>query len=204
MVRACIIRFRSVPPLRPDPRMETLIAPPPAVAVSFMWDRKEYQRLVRQVNRHAKKHPLLRFVTVAAIVMVTVSTLLPALFGDWRSVAASVPWALAVILFFTTITLAVPWMVARSYARQHPCVSQPFTVELADAELRTTCAHADVRVQWSGMRRAVETREFFLFYVTDACAHYLPKRALASPAELERARELVLRHLPLQQPDAPR
>jgi hypothetical protein len=184
--------------------MQTLTPESPAgpqvspVHASFMWDRAEHYRLVREITRHAQLARTVGWVWVAMFAMVAFTAGVPLAQGNWEGLGAAVPWALLLVFWFVLFRWGAPWNAARMYPKQHPCVSSPFHVALADEGVRTTCNHTDVLVRWGGVRRAVETREFFLLYTSDRCAHYLPKRALHGAGELASARETVLRHLPLK------
>jgi len=49
----------------------------------------------------------------------------------------------------------------------------------------------DVRLRWDAFHRVVETRRFFLFYVSSALAHFIPKAYIASPEELQTIRNII-------------
>jgi YcxB-like protein len=178
--------------------MSTLIAESPAVATRFMWDRKEHVRLLRQVTRHAKLSALARYSWAYVGGMLVLLVVVSAVTGNWEGMSTTAPWLAIIALWFALFRFGLPYMAARGYPKQHPCVAKPFHVALTDQGVRTTCDHSDVLVKWNGVRRGVETDDFFLFYVTDRCAHYLPKRALDGPAAVERARDFILRHTPLR------
>jgi hypothetical protein len=182
--------------------MSTLIAESPAVATRFMWDRKEHVRLARQVTRHAKLSALARYSWAYLAGMLVLVLVVSAVTGTLEGMSTIVPWLAIVALWVTLFRFGFPYMAAYGYPKQHPCVANPFQVALTDQGVRTTCDHSDVLVKWDGVRRAVETDDFFLFYVTDRCAHYLPKRALDGPAAVERARDFILHHVPLRHANA--
>ena len=50
-------------------------------------------------------------------------------------------------------------------------------------------------LNWNALFRVVETREFLLLYHSKAAAHFLPKRALASDAQLKDLRQIFWDHL---------
>jgi len=182
--------------------MQTLTTETPAVSASFMWDPAEHRRLLRAITRHAKLPGWYRHSGVLLYAAAALSVLLPMLTGNWEGVRASFPWALVLAFWLALFRVLTPWLAVRSYPKQHPCVSSPFHVSLTDEGVRTTCDHSDVLVKWDGVRWAVETGDFFLFFVSDRCAHYLPVRALEGPAAVERARDFILRHAPLRRADA--
>jgi hypothetical protein len=170
----------------------------PSLTARFMWDRDEHRRLVRQITVHASKGKSARktYLTLGAIWVVIV--MIPILMGDWGGAKAVFPWLLVLAFWLGLFRFGTPWLAARSYRKQHPCVSDPFGVTLDGEGVRSTCSHSDVLIRWSGVRQAIETREFFLFFYSDRCAAYLPKRALTAPGELGRARELTLTHVALR------
>lgn len=178
--------------------MSTLTAESPAVATRFMWDRKEHVRLLRAVTRHAKLSAFQRYSYAYLMGMTVLAVLLVVAAGRWESASSTLSWLLIAALWLTLFRLGMPHMAARGYPKQHPCVSSPFHVALTGEGVRTSCDHSDVLVKWDGVRWAVETDDFFLFYVTDRCAHYLPKRALEGPAAVEHARDFILHHTPLR------
>lgn len=182
--------------------MHSLSAETPAVAVSFMWDRAEHRRLVRDLNRYAKLPWVYRHGSAVMVGACALAVAVPAVSGDWNGLRSTLPWALILAGWWTLFLFGMPYLAARGYPKQHPCVSQPFRVALTDEGMRTTCAHSDVLAKWSGIRRAVETRDFFLFYVSDRAAHYLPTRALEGPDAVAHARDFILRHVPLRRADA--
>lgn len=67
------------------------------------------------------------------------------------------------------------------------------TLTAAGLEVRTQSVSADLA--WSHFARGVETRELFLLLPRLGGAHYLPKRGLASEADVRRARALLTTHL---------
>jgi hypothetical protein len=52
---------------------------------------------------------------------------------------------------------------------------------VSDDGIEAHCVTSDVKIQWRGISRVLETPEFFLFFTTPNCAFQLPKRAI--PAE---------------------
>lgn len=173
------------------------VSPSPDITASFMWDRAEHRRLVGQITRHMKRGWLARFGWVAVAAIGLASVAVNGMMGEWEGAWWTLVPAGYLLLISLLARFVSPWFAARRYPLQHPCVTSPFSVTLTGEGVRTVCNHSDVLVKWDGVRRAVETPEFLLFYVSDRCAQYLPKRALDGAGELKRARELVLRHAPL-------
>lgn len=171
----------------------------PSISARFLWDRDEHRRLVRQITIHAKKSKVVRYTWFVIVPVWALLLLISVWAGGGLSTLKSVfPWLLVVSFWMALFRFGAPWLAARTYPKQHPCVTSPFGVTLDGEGVRSTCNHSDVLIRWDGVRRAIETRDFFLFFYNDRCAAYLPKRALAVPGELERARELILTHVPLR------
>jgi hypothetical protein len=49
----------------------------------------------------------------------------------------------------------------------------------------------DVKLRWDAIHRVVETRQFFLFYVATAIAHFIPKNCVDSPEALQNIRTII-------------
>jgi len=49
----------------------------------------------------------------------------------------------------------------------------------------------DVRLRWDVVLKVIETRNYFLFYVSPVAAHIIPKACAASPADVEDLRRIV-------------
>jgi hypothetical protein len=49
----------------------------------------------------------------------------------------------------------------------------------------------DVRLRWAAIHRAVETKDFFLFYIAAATAHFIPKGCVTSAEQLHAARTII-------------
>ena len=88
----------------------------------------------------------------------------------------------------------VPYSWARAY-RANPLLKGDMTVELAPDELKIVRATNTMSHRWSAIVRAAETPAFFLFFVTKASAHYLPKRVIP-PEDLPDLRAFLRAHVP--------
>lgn len=49
----------------------------------------------------------------------------------------------------------------------------------------------DVKLRWDAIHRVVETRQFFLFYIASAMAHFIPKECVDSPKDLQTIRTII-------------
>jgi hypothetical protein len=98
-------------------------------------------------------------------------------------------------MWYALLRLGLPYLSARSFRRDNHCARHPMRRIVGAQGLRTECETTSTDVQWSGIHGVVETPEFFLFYVTPACAVQLPKRAIATPEEMDRLRSLLREQL---------
>jgi hypothetical protein len=48
-----------------------------------------------------------------------------------------------------------------------------------------------VKLRWDAIHRAVETKDFFLFYIAAATAHFIPKACATSVEQLHSARTII-------------
>jgi hypothetical protein len=96
--------------------------------------------------------------------------------------------------FITALLALVPYLWARSYKR-NPLLQGDMTIELTPEELRVVRETNTMTHRWPAMVRATETPAFFLFFVTKASAHYLPKRVVP-PEDLPDLRAFLRAHVP--------
>ncbi len=82
--------------------------------------------------------------------------------------------------------------------RDTPELYGPQTLTLAENGVHTRTATTEALVEWSTYERYAETTQSFVLFGPNrpgAARQILPKRALASPAEIERLRALLDHHL---------
>jgi hypothetical protein len=65
-----------------------------------------------------------------------------------------------------------------------------FVYEIDDEGVKVTGGVFELKLAWQGIRRVVETRRFFLFFISTQMAQFLPKRAITSH-QLSELRQLV-------------
>jgi hypothetical protein len=109
--------------------------------------------------------------------------------------SAAVPWLIILGLWWALFRLGFPYLAARRFRRDNHCAAHPMRRIVSVRGLRTECETTSSDIQWAGIRGAVETPEFFLFFVTPVCAIQLPKRAIREPSELEGLRRLLQERL---------
>ena len=94
----------------------------------------------------------------------------------------------AFVFFFLPLCHALNvWQMRRRNAS----VRGVLTFTVTEEGYESHGGHFDVRLRWDAMHRVVETRGFFLFYVSSAMAHFIPKACIASPEELQTMRKII-------------
>jgi len=63
--------------------------------------------------------------------------------------------------------------------------------EIDDQGVKVTGRVFELKLAWQGIRKVVETKRFFLFFISTQMAQFLPKRAITSAQELSGLRQLV-------------
>lgn len=170
-----------------------------ALSFQFTWNQAEHARLMRAVARYQltgwfARSALALVFGGLVLLMLMVSLLQPRenLWNVWRAAA---PWLAILGVWFALLRLGLPYLSARSFRRDNHCATHPMRRMVSAEGLRTECETTSTDVRWTGIHGVVETPEFFLFYVTPACAIQLPKRAIATPVELDRLRRLLREQL---------
>jgi YcxB-like protein len=75
--------------------------------------------------------------------------------------------------------------------RRNASVSGVLTFAVTGEGFESHGGSFDVRLRWDAIHRVVETRDFFLFYVAAAVAHFIPKACVGSPEELQAIRRII-------------
>ncbi|MFE5033531.1 YcxB family protein [Streptomyces sp. NPDC056683] len=97
----------------------------------------------------------------------------------------------AALLFFA------PWFQARAVLRL-AVRNGTYRATVADAGLTMVTDNSTTSVNWPAQPRYRETKDAFITYSEDknaSCFTVLPKRALADPADADRLRAILDRHL---------
>lgn len=107
-------------------------------------------------------------------------------------------WAPLLVVLWLSVAIfrrMLSGRVWRGLYDELPNVDQPVTITVSDegVAIRSKTERADET--WEEIRQVVETPEFFLFIVSDDCAHYLPRHAVLSQADLDTLRETIRRAL---------
>jgi hypothetical protein len=165
----------------------------------FSWNEAEHARLIRAVLRHRLTGwlsraalPIICGAFLLFLIVIPFSRPNPNPVAVW--IAAS-PWLLILGLWLIILRWGLPYIHARAFRRDSHCARHPMRRIVSAEGLRAECDTTSTDVRWHGMRGVVETPEFFLFYVTPSCAVELPKRAIATPNDLQYLRDILRQQL---------
>jgi hypothetical protein len=175
----------SLPPtVQPSPDTD--------VTFKYFWDFGEHVRLVRAVMRHqGGRGRWIYRLLVAAMALVMVLALLGSE-GHWgATIRELAPWMVLFGLWMAVFRWGLPFYSAWGYRRTNPCVHHEMTRAVTPGGIQLRCHTTATDIRWEGVLRAVETPEFFLFYVSRNCAVQVPKRAIPNSGDLTRVRSLV-------------
>jgi YcxB-like protein len=107
-------------------------------------------------------------------------------------------WWVALALAVFAVLVGFPRLLyrgrSRRLVRDNPGLHGPATLTVTEDGLHTRAANTESRVGWSRYQRYAETKESSVLLASDrpgAALQILPKRALATPAEVERLRALL-------------
>jgi YcxB-like protein len=169
------------------------------LSFQFTWDQAEHARMIRAVTRHRLtgwfRRSAVELILGGFVVFVLLIPLLRRGANPWIVWRAAALWIVILAMWYVLLRLALPYLAACSFRRDNHCARRPMRRVVSSQGLRTECETTSTDVRWSGVHGVVETPEFFLFYVTPVCAVQLPKRAIATPMELNRLRSLLREQL---------
>ncbi len=95
---------------------------------------------------------------------------------------AVVPWIGLMIIWIGWLGLGYvlgPWRAARRVARMNSAFLGQTTLVITGTGLKVVSPGVTKDLECKAIPRVVETRQFFLFFVSGATAHFLPKRLLS-------------------------
>ncbi|MFJ8195697.1 YcxB family protein [Streptomyces sp. NPDC096152] len=98
---------------------------------------------------------------------------------------------------FALLLVAAPWLQARQFLKL-AARNGAYRVTVSDAGVTVATDHSSSSVGWAAQPRYRETPEIFVTFSDDknaSCFTVLPKRGLANPADVDRLREILDRHL---------
>lgn len=163
---------------------------------TFPYDRAEFIRAQRLAWRHAEgawQH-VARVTGALGIAALVVGLVIPR--AGWADFLVRISvWLLMLAAWFWLYVWIIGPLAARQFEKQRPDAPHPNSVTLDETGYQVTSFSATTHLQWPGIRRAVETPEFLLLYLTKHHAYYLPKRAIPSADELHAVRRLLREQL---------
>lgn len=98
---------------------------------------------------------------------------------------------------FALLLVAAPWLQGRQFLKL-AARNGVYRVTVSDAGVTVATEHSSTQVRWPAQPRYRETPEIFVTFSGDknaSCFTVLPKRGLADPADADRLREILDRHL---------
>jgi hypothetical protein len=113
---------------------------------------------------------------------------------DWQEILQnSKPlfWLFAIVL---TMLFVAPYLSTRKYLSD-PRNTGATEYHFSDSGVRIEHSTGNADLNWTAFVNAIETRDLFLLYVTQAWARVLPKRCLVGPGELDDLRQLIRTHV---------
>src|SRR5262249_18272907 len=79
----------------------------------------------------------------------------------------------------------------RQARRRNASVQRILTWTISPEGFESHGGTFDVRLQWDGINRVIETKEFFLLYIAASTAHFVPKACAVSEDDLKMVRSIV-------------
>ncbi len=166
-----------------------------ALGYTFDWQRREHAKVVSLLLRELFStgfRRVLKWLVIFILLIEGLYVVVMVALGDIRSVlviigilAVVVPFALA---FYRITGYIRAWQVGRL----DPNVAHPVTHVIDESGYHVVTRTATVDLNWSGLHKVRETRDFFLIYYSRHYAYYLPKRVIGSE-ELEEAVRVAIR-----------
>ena len=154
----------------------------------FEFDEREHVDAGHAIIRFAS-NAYWRKLGIVALSILVFLTLLAA--AAARASFVNAIWFIAMLGLLLLLPRLNGVMGARQFKKLNPEGRRTLTFVLDDEGVRSASFVGESRLRWQAIHHAVETREFFLFYVTKNIAYYLPKRVI-TPDELLGVRKTVL------------
>jgi hypothetical protein len=99
------------------------------------------------------------------------------------------------VCWLVGMLLALRWGAARTL-RTSPAAGGDRTFTIDENGILIEGGLSNGSLTWPAIVRVVETRDLVLLFLSSRMAHVIPKDAFATPADLERFRELVAQKVP--------
>jgi hypothetical protein len=159
------------------------------LAFTFRPTAAEHSRVLMLMLRRKRGY----WVSIGVLILIIMAlAVIPARQG--RSVTEVASTVLPYLLVFGAIFLALPlvqrWQLGRFY-RQTPTWQEEQTHEFSEDGLRMRNPLSNTLMRWDALVDVLETKEFFLFFISRSMAYFLPKRAITTPDQLRELRGLL-------------
>lgn len=189
------LRTRAGRQLAGTPPVPALITGEPRVTADFGWQTWEAFLALWSINRRAIRVWLIAtFAAAIGLFGIGESILFQQQQGRGVVISASlVTWSVMPLLFMLLIYPVISLVYAIWLPRRMPSVGAQRVVVTDDGiRVRGRITAADV--SWSMLTRVVETRRFFLFFLSKIQAFYIPKRSL-QPQDIGALRTILRQHI---------
>jgi hypothetical protein len=115
--------------------------------------------------------------------------------GVWRLVWIAVAYlAVAGVLYLLVLRLALPRYLKRVWVKS-PDARLPRVLLITDEGVTETTELSNATYRWGGFIRWLETDEFFLLNPNPVSVVIIPKRVLATAADVEALRQFLAAHI---------
>jgi hypothetical protein len=160
-------------------------------SATFDFDRREYYRGIRAVqanNPYRWVIPLVGIILPSVMIWFAIGESWQRM-GPWLAFQNALPWLLLGAFYLSMMPLMAR-AAAKKALENDPSLRGPQTRIVDDEGIHVLGAGLRQDLRWTDLVKAVETREFFLFFYNKRQAHYIPKRVLTS-ASVADVRNLI-------------
>jgi hypothetical protein len=169
-----------------------------AISSAFEFNRREHIRACRLIDKYAIRNRILRWswrlllsILGLFIAIVSIGQFSA---GYWQTATIGlIPLVSLSLLPF--LPLVTAYGAARQWEKLNPAGARTVTVDVNEDVVATTSSVGRIELRWSAVRQVIETPEFFMFYMTDKAAIYLPKRTVQPSCRIT-LRSLVQQRTP--------
>ena len=164
---------------------------------TWQWTQKDHILAYSQVRKHAIGNRLtkaLPFLMAIPLAMLAFSAALDPNHSASSILVAGAPWVVIIGLWFGLLYYWLPRMAARRLSTQDPSTKAPIRHVISDSSFALTSSGAAVTLNWDYIKQVVETPDFLLFYYTNNCAYFTPRRSIPD-TDLPALRDLLHRVL---------
>ena len=127
------------------------------------------------------------------------STPTPTQSGEGSGWSELLPWVMVFLIIWVTVFLILRRTGRRLWEAQ-PNMALPTAAEATTQGLRIEDAHSTRQYKWSAFTKWRESDALFMLYLSDVTFQLIPKRALATPGQVEEFRRLLEQNVPSVDP----